>query len=89
MKRAIVTALEIYVGSLAFLSILYYPQRRPVDYHHLSAFATLVGFITLAITGALIRERKGDYRDLHLVVGVLTSLSLIATIMLYKYAMLY
>jgi hypothetical membrane protein len=90
MRRAVVTALEIYVGSAALLSILYFPRGRPIDWHHLSAYLTLVGFITLSITGSKMRSKEdGRYRDLHVVVAIFTSLMLMATILLYKYAMLY
>jgi ABC-type polysaccharide/polyol phosphate export permease len=87
MKRALVTALEIYVGSLVILGISYHSLNRSIDWHHMFAYLTFVGLITLSFTGSKINSKKnGKYKDLHIVMGILTVLSFMATVLMHKYA---
>lgn len=90
MREAAAISLSVYITSAAVFWAIYYREPRPVDWHHFSAYLTLVGFIMLSVSGALMKSgMNGRYKNLHLAAAVLTSLVLIATILLYKYAMLY
>lgn len=90
MRRAIITALGIYLVSIAIFWFLYYREPRAVDWHHLFAYLTLIGFTVLSITGALMRsEVNGRYKDLHVIAAISTSVTLIIAVLMYRYAMLY
>ncbi|MFQ6137274.1 MAG: hypothetical protein ACE5PM_08850 [Candidatus Hydrothermarchaeales archaeon] len=90
MRRAIVTSLEIYVVSSIIFSLLYYLKPRPLDWHHYFAYLTLVSFIALTITGAIMMrsDPEGRYRKLHIIFGIFASLALIATILTFRYGLM-
>ncbi|MBI5252894.1 MAG: hypothetical protein HY930_00625 [Euryarchaeota archaeon] len=90
MRDAIAISLSVYLASAALFWLAYYREPRAIDWHHLSAYLTLVGFIMLSVSAALMKSgTNGRYKNLHIAAAILTSLALIATILLYKYAMLY
>lgn len=87
MKRATITALEVYTISLLIFSFLYYMRPRLISWHHLFAYLTVVGLAGLSITGAIMMrsDRGGTYRKLHIVFGILACLFLMATIITFRY----
>jgi branched-subunit amino acid transport protein len=77
-----------YTAALLLFLFLSKGATVPLDYHHLFAYLTAVGFIALTSTGAIIKGYNMK-RGLHLYFGIATAVSLILTIYTYRYAILY
>jgi cyanate permease len=80
--------LGVYTTALFLFLILSRGAAVPLDYHHLFAYLTAVGFMGLTATAAVIKATN-KRRDLHLYFGIGTAVTLILTIYTFRYAILY
>ncbi len=78
--KEVIRAVNLFVVSLVGVYLVYAAAGVYLSLHHLFGFLTVVGFIALVISGAIIRE-SGRLKDFHLYTGVLTAVAMIATLL--------
>lgn len=78
----------VYSTSTALHYLLYY--RRPVDWHQLFAYLTVIGFTGLVLSGALMLSKKSKrWKELHIIFGIVASITLVITLFMFRYAIPY
>lgn len=88
--KTIIQVFLVYAFSTAALYFLYYIKPRPIDWHHLFAYLTMIGLIGLLLSGAvMVSKRDKWWINLHIIFGVVTSITLVLTLFLFRYAIPY
>lgn len=88
--RSLIVVFLVYTLSTALLYLLYYRKPIPIDWHQLFAYLTVVGFISLVLSGAIMISKKDKrWKDLHIIFGIITSITLLVTLFLFRYAIPY
>ncbi|MFQ6050119.1 MAG: hypothetical protein ACE5K4_00320 [Candidatus Hydrothermarchaeota archaeon] len=90
MKKTLAITVLTYLISILFIWALYYQKPRPVDWHHLFAYLSLVGFSVLSISGfSLLISNERIIRRIHVSFALTTMITIISTFLTHKYALIY
>lgn len=87
MKDGVIFNLT-YFAALSILGTYLLLNPAPLDYHHLFAYLTVVGFSGLLGSATLIINDNRK-RGLHLYFGLATTTTLVLTLLTHRYAILY